>query len=127
MPRRRLVIPLLLLGGACAPALQPLPPLAPLPEPPAESSLPGEPMPDDALSRDLDLAPLRKRGLMVPVSGVSPWQIPDSYDAVRDGGRRHDAQDILAPRGTSVLAADDGVILRIGTNALGGNVIWAAD
>ena len=127
MPRKRFIIPLLLLGGACAPALQPLPPLAPLPEPPAESTLPGELIPDAALTRDLDLATLRKRGLMVPVLGVSPWQIPDSYDAARDGGRRHDAQDILAPRGTPVLAADEGVILRIGTNALGGNVIWAAD
>jgi murein DD-endopeptidase MepM/ murein hydrolase activator NlpD len=101
--------------------------LAPLPEPPSESTLPGEPIRDAAPARDLDLEPLRKRGLMVPVLGVSPWQIRDSYDAARDGGRRHDAQDILAPRGTPVLVADDGVILRIGTNALGGNVIWAAD
>ena len=128
MPRKRLIIPLLLLGGACAPALQPPPPLAPLPEPPAESPLPGEPLPDVAtLAREAELAPLRERGLMVPVVGVSPWQIPDTYDAFRDGGRRHDAQDIFAARGTAVLAADDGVILRIGTNALGGNVIWATD
>lgn len=89
--------------------------------------MPGEPIPAAMLEWDIEFAPLRERGLMVPVVGVSPWQIPDSFDAPRDGGRRHDAQDILAPRGTPVLAADDGVILRIGTNALGGNVIWAAD
>jgi len=84
-------------------------------------------MPAGLVAADADFSPLRERGLMVPVLGVSPWQIPDTFDARRDGGRRHDAQDILAPRGTPVLAADDGTILRIGTNALGGRVIWAAD
>src|SRR3990172_805482 len=133
MPRKRLVIPLLLLGGGCAPALQPLPPVAPLPEPPAESPSPIpvpfslEPVPEAVLATDRALAPIRERGLLVPVAGVAPWQISDSFDALRDGARRHDAQDIFAPRGTPVLAADDGVILRVGTNALGGNVIWAAD
>lgn len=127
MLNKRLIVSFLLLGTACAPAMRPAPPLAPLPEPPAESPLPGDPLPDAAIAKDLDFAPLRERGLMVPVMGVSPGQIPDTYDARRDGGRRHDAQDILAPRGTPVLSADDGVILRIGTNALGGRVIWAAD
>src|ERR1019366_1686314 len=70
---------------------------------------------------------LRERGLLVPVKGIVASQIPDSYDAARDGARGHYALDILAKRGTPVLAADDGTILHIGTNALGGNVVWAAD
>ena len=100
--------------------------MAPLPEPPAESPSP-DARTDFGPALAPELAALRERGLMVPVAGVAPWQVPDTYDAPREGGRRHDALDILAPRGTPVLAADDGVILRVGTNALGGNVIWAAD
>ena len=76
---------------------------------------------------DADLSWLRRTGLLVPVSGVPAATIEDSFDAPRDGGRRHDAVDIPAPRGTPVLAAVDGVVLRIGTNALGGNVVWMAD
>ena len=70
---------------------------------------------------------LRAHGLMVPVAGVTPAQLTDSYEAARDGGRRHEAIDILAPRGTPVLAVDDGVIVRVGTNALGGKVVWETD
>lgn len=127
MLRARVVIFLLITGEACVPGIRPLPPMAPLPVPPAESPLPGEPMPDADATPNTGFDGLRSRGLMVPVLGVSPQQIPDSYEAPRDGGRRHLAQDILAPKGTPVLAADDGVILRIGTNTLGGNVIWQAD
>jgi murein DD-endopeptidase MepM/ murein hydrolase activator NlpD len=61
------------------------------------------------------------------VRGARLGRIEDSFDAPRDGGRFHDAVDILAARGTPVLSADDGTILRVGTNALGGKVVWAAD
>ena len=102
--------------------------MAPFPEPPAESPLPPEmraafEMPHD----DVDLELLRFRGLMVPVAGVDRSKIPDTFNDPRDGGRKHEAVDILAPRGTPVLAADDGVIVRVGTNQLGGNVIWQTD
>jgi|SRR5579862_1922681 len=131
MPRSHRVLSLLFValcaGEACAPAIRTAARVAPLPAQPAESPLPGEPVLDAALVPEPGLEGLRLRGLMVPVLGVSPSQVRDSYDAARDGGRRHLAQDILASRGTPVLAADDGAILRIGTNALGGNVIWAAD
>lgn len=124
-PRRISVI--LLLAAACAPALQPLPPMAPLPLPVRESppSTQMRPRPDS--SRGVEFDVLLARGLMVPVAGISSSQIADSYDAPREGGRRHEALDIVAPRNTPVLAADDGVILRIGSNTLGGNVIWATD
>jgi murein DD-endopeptidase MepM/ murein hydrolase activator NlpD len=68
------------------------------------------------------------RKLMVPVAGVSPARVPDTFNAPRDGGRRrHLAIDILAPHGTPVLAADDGVVLAVKTNRLGGRVIYTTD
>jgi murein DD-endopeptidase MepM/ murein hydrolase activator NlpD len=67
------------------------------------------------------------RGLLVPVAGVAVSQLSDSFDAGRDGGRTHRALDILAPRGTPVLAADDGKILRVRPNTLGGNTVYATD
>jgi murein DD-endopeptidase MepM/ murein hydrolase activator NlpD len=129
MHSSRLLVPLALLAVACAPASRVASPLAPLPEPPAESPLfpPGETPGDAAPSKGVDFDALRARGIMVPVLGVSPSQLVDTYNAPRDKGRRHDALDILAPRGTAVLAADNGLIVRIGTNTLGGNVIWATD
>jgi murein DD-endopeptidase MepM/ murein hydrolase activator NlpD len=119
---------------SCGPALKPLPPMAPLPEPPSESPSPGyaaAPAGDRNTARepgrDRAIESLREHGLLVPVKGVVASQIPDSYNAARDGARVHNALDILAKRGTPVLAADDGTVLHIGTNALGGNVIWTAD
>lgn len=70
---------------------------------------------------------LRSHALMVPVLGVRPDQVPDTYHARRDGGREHWALDILAPRGTPVLSADDGRVLRMRSNSAGGLTIYAID
>src|SRR6185295_1024293 len=67
------------------------------------------------------------RGLLVPVAGIAVSQLQDSFDEGRDDGRVHRALDILAPRGTAVLSADDGRILRVKPNALGGNTVYATD
>ena len=65
---------------------------------------------------------------MVPVAGVAPANIQDTFNAPRDGGaRRHYALDIFAPVGTPVLSADDGMVLAIKRNRLGGLVIYATD
>jgi murein DD-endopeptidase MepM/ murein hydrolase activator NlpD len=71
---------------------------------------------------------LREKELVIPVSGVGASHIEDSFSAGRDGGeRQHNAVDILAPRNTPVIAADDGVILRMSSNKLGGITIYATD
>ena len=74
-----------------------------------------------------DLDRLRERILAVPVLGAYPGDVPNSFVDGRSGGRRHNAADILAPRGTPVLSADDGVIRRLSTNSLGGITIYATD
>lgn len=70
---------------------------------------------------------LLARGVFIPVAGVSSGQLHDTFDEGRDGGRVHRALDIMAPRGTPVLAADSGRILRISASTLGGNTIYASD
>jgi peptidoglycan LD-endopeptidase LytH len=64
---------------------------------------------------------------MVPVLGITAAKIPDTFSALRSGGRVHHALDIMAPRGTPVLAADDGRVLRMRQNTLGGVTIYAVD
>jgi murein DD-endopeptidase MepM/ murein hydrolase activator NlpD len=74
------------------------------------------------------VAELRARGLEVPVRGVAPDELRDTFDARRGGGRRHLAVDILAPRGTPVIAVEDGEIRRLSTdNGGGGIVVYQVD
>jgi peptidoglycan LD-endopeptidase LytH len=65
--------------------------------------------------------------LVVPVAGVERWQLQDTYTDARSGGRTHDAIDILAPRGTPVLSATDGRLLRMFDSKPGGLMVYATD
>ncbi len=74
------------------------------------------------------LAYLRSRQLLIPVPGVRGSELPNTFDEARaDGARRHDAMDILAPRGTPVLSVDAGRIARIDTSDRGGLSLYATD
>jgi murein DD-endopeptidase MepM/ murein hydrolase activator NlpD len=70
---------------------------------------------------------LRFRGILLPVAGADMTRVNDSFSEPRDGDRTHRAIDILAPRGTPVLAADDGRILRMSTSSLGGITMYTVD
>jgi murein DD-endopeptidase MepM/ murein hydrolase activator NlpD len=70
---------------------------------------------------------LLSRRLLVPVAGADMSKVEDSFYEPRDGGRTHRAIDILAPRGTPILAADDGKILRMSTSELGGISMYTVD
>jgi peptidoglycan LD-endopeptidase LytH len=62
--------------------------------------------------------------LLVPVPGVRPEDLRDTYTESRSGGRSHDAIDIIAPRGTPVLAAADGRIVKLFQSVPGGITIY---
>ncbi len=60
----------------------------------------------------------------MPVSGIKPGVIRDTWHASRPGGRRHEGIDIFSRRGTPVQATTEGILIRRGQNRLGGNVVW---
>ena len=62
--------------------------------------------------------------LIIPVAGVPPDQLRDTFSEARSEGRVHDAIDIAAPRGTPVLAAADGTILKLFQSERGGTTIY---
>lgn len=62
--------------------------------------------------------------LPMPVEHIKPVQVQDTWGAARSAGRKHEGIDIFARRGTRVLSATDGLVTQVGTNQLGGQVIW---
>ncbi|CCH51703.1 Peptidase M23 [Fibrisoma limi BUZ 3] len=70
----------------------------------------------------------REPALSFPVQGLDSRRISSYFGAPRDGGRRrHEGIDIFAPRGTPAVAAANGVVTGVGTNNLGGNVVFLSD
>ena len=65
--------------------------------------------------------------LLIPVAGVAAGQLTDTFNQTRDGARRHEALDIMAARGTPVLAASDGKVAKLFTSVPGGLTIYEFD
>ncbi len=67
----------------------------------------------------------KARELMIPVLNVRPADLTDTFSDARGGGARlHEAIDIMAPRGTSVVAAAPGEIEKLFTSDAGGKTIY---
>jgi peptidoglycan LD-endopeptidase LytH len=66
------------------------------------------------------------RPMIIPVAGVDRSAMHDMFNDVR-GDRRHEAIDIMAARGTPVLAADDGAVKKLFTSVAGGLTIYEFD
>jgi murein DD-endopeptidase MepM/ murein hydrolase activator NlpD len=62
-------------------------------------------------------------GIAMPIAGLRPSDLKDSF-AEMHSGHRHEAIDILEPRGTPVLAVDDGVIVKKFRSVPGGITIY---
>ncbi len=65
--------------------------------------------------------------LLIPVANVPSGQLQDTFNDARGSGRVHDAIDIMAPRGTPVLAAVDGKVVKLFTSVPGGLTVYQFD
>lgn len=112
-----------------APTLPPS--TSPSPSPPIAETAPGIPTSEPGLTasstpNDGQLAGsyVGKVNLIIPVAGIRPDQLLDTFSDARSEGRSHDAIDIPAPAGTPVLAAIDGQIARLFLSDRGGTTIY---
>jgi murein DD-endopeptidase MepM/ murein hydrolase activator NlpD len=69
---------------------------------------------------------LEGRTLAMPVAGARTLDLRDNFEESR-GSRIHEAIDILAPRGTPVVAADEGRIAKLFTSKQGGLTVYQFD
>ena len=65
--------------------------------------------------------------LVIPVAGVAPDDLFDTFTDARGQGRVHNAIDIMAPRGVPVLAAAPGHIVRLFESERGGLTLYQLD
>jgi len=73
-----------------------------------------------------DLRVLRSKGLSLPLPGLEPGALRDTFGDAREGGA-HEAIDIMAPRGTPVTAVEDGTVARIFRGSRGGLTVYQYD
>jgi peptidoglycan LD-endopeptidase LytH len=126
-------------GTAAAPAPAPasgdrsvaaVEPAAPVPMPAPAPTTPGvqPPLPKVQDVGDAQGALLlAQRPLLLPVVGVQASELTDQYALARGGQRVHEAIDIMAAKGTPVVAADDGRIAKLFTSKAGGLTVYQYD
>lgn len=85
-------------------------------EPGFSSPTPGESAPPSSFVGQLNL--------IIPVVGVKPEQLLDTFADARSEGRAHDAIDIAAAAGTPVVAVSDGEIVKLFQSERGGTTIY---
>jgi murein DD-endopeptidase MepM/ murein hydrolase activator NlpD len=104
----------------------------PPPSPPqVTGSVPegGPPRTADSLMPPSADAPLiLSRRLGLPIAALKRGDIQDTFEQSRgDGEHRHEATDIMAPRGTPVLAVDNGIVKKLFNSKAGGLTVYQFD
>ena len=119
-----------------APAAAPAPLTAALPAAPlvatdlTEADLPLRPTQQElpALPEVTANASAKPAGkLLIPVEGIKLAQLSDNFDQPRGKERHHEALDIMAPKGTKVIAAGDGKVVKLFNSKPGGLTVYQFD
>jgi len=118
-------------GATSAAALQPATPSAPAqPSAAAPASVaPASGRPAAAPDTPTHVPPssgaaVASPALLLPVQGITPAQLQDTFTDARSQGRVHDAIDILAAEGTPVLAVADGTVEKLFDSERGGLTVY---
>jgi murein DD-endopeptidase MepM/ murein hydrolase activator NlpD len=98
---------------ADSPAALPMPPAAP-------TTLVVTP-----LVTGMEVKPADK--LLIPVAGIKASQLTDTFNQARGSERKHEALDILAPKGTAVIAVADGKVVKLFNSKPGGLTVYQFD
>ena len=70
---------------------------------------------------------LASRHLTIPVEGIPQDKLVRSFHDARSGSRVHEALDILAPKGTPVVAVEDGTVAKLFNSKAGGITLYQFD
>jgi len=71
--------------------------------------------------------PVAAPKLLVPVEGIQASALTDTFDQPRGKERHHEALDIMAPKGSKVLAVADGKLVKLFNSKPGGLTIYQFD
>jgi murein DD-endopeptidase MepM/ murein hydrolase activator NlpD len=121
MQRLALILALLMIAGVIA-FLTAMIWLAPAPSGGRDGTAPSPAELEAALGAARADAIVSPAGLALPVAGIRPEQLSDTFTQARAGGRVHDAIDIMAPRGTPVIAAAEGTVEKLYFSHGGGGI-----
>jgi murein DD-endopeptidase MepM/ murein hydrolase activator NlpD len=64
-----------------------------------------------------------EKRLIMPLADIEVRSVANTWGAKRSAGRKHEGQDMFAPRGTPVYSAAKGIVLRIGDAGIGGKSV----
>jgi murein DD-endopeptidase MepM/ murein hydrolase activator NlpD len=70
---------------------------------------------------------LASKSLLFPVKDFDAAKLRDTFDERRGGSAKHEALDIMAKRGTPVLAVEDGRIAKLFRSVPGGITLYQFD
>ena len=93
-------------------------------QPPSTSQPPATTLPPETTTTTTTtlVPPPPENGKTCPVNGAVAFT--DTWGAPRSGGRSHEGVDMIASRGTPLVALESASVMRIGNGGLGGKTVW---